>query len=106
VGHHHQRVLSQGHAARPDTPAPVTRLTPHFHGITIQNLTASGIVNAGAIAGLPEALVQDVILRNVNISAQRGLVVSNAQVTRQNLAVHAEEGQPITTLAGAKISPQ
>lgn len=88
----------------PDPPMPVTRLTPHFHNITIENMTAVGGEFAGAIAGLPEAPVRDVVLRNVKISAQKGLVISNAQVTSKGLVVQAREGQPITTLAGAEVS--
>lgn len=30
-------------------PAPVTRLTPHFHDITLENVTATGSASAGAI---------------------------------------------------------
>jgi polygalacturonase len=87
----------------PDTAAPVTRLTPHFHNITIQNFFATGSKNAGAIAGLPEAPVRDVVLNNVKIDAQRGMVISNAQVNATNFAVHATKGKDITQLAGAKL---
>ena len=38
-----------------ELPQPVTRLTPHFHDITIENVTATGSSSAGTIAGLPEA---------------------------------------------------
>lgn len=88
----------------PDPAMPVTRLTPHFHNITIENLTAAGGEYAGAIAGLPEAPIRNVVLRNVKISAQKGLVISNAQVTSTGLVVQAREGQAITTMAGAEVS--
>jgi polygalacturonase len=87
----------------PDAAEPITRLTPHFHDITVENLTAIGSASAGAIAGLPEAPVSNVILRNVKISAERGLVISNAQVRSEGLVVTASEGQPIVTLDGAKV---
>jgi polygalacturonase len=90
----------------PDPPAPITRLTPHFHDITIENLTATGVINAGAIAGLPESPVTGVLLKNVTITAQKGLVVSNAQVSSKDLSVHAQDGPPITRLDGAKIALQ
>lgn len=88
----------------PDPARPITRLTPHFHDITIENLTATGGTYAGAIAGLPEAPIRDIVLRNVKISADKGLVISNAQVTSRGLKVQVREGQPVTTLAGAKVS--
>jgi polygalacturonase len=86
----------------PDNPAPVTRLTPHFHDISIQNLAAAGIAEAGTIAGLPEAPVRNVVLKNVKIDAQTGLIISNAQLTSEGLAVQVQAGQPITLLEGAK----
>lgn len=88
----------------PDPAMPVTRLTPHFHDIVIENMTAAGGEFAGAIAGLPEAPIRNVVLRNVKISAQKGLVISNAQVTSKGLVVKASKGEPITTLAGAEVS--
>ncbi len=88
----------------PDPPAPVTRLTPHFHNITVENFIATGSKNAGAIAGLPEAPIRDVVLDNVKIDAQRGMVISNAQVNAKDFRVHASVGKGITTLAGAKLS--
>lgn len=88
----------------PDPAAPITRLTPHFHNIVIENLTATGGKNAGTIAGLPEAPIRDVVLDHVTIDAQHGMPISNAQVTGKDFTVHAMKGQGITTLAGAKLS--
>lgn len=88
----------------PDTPAPVTRLTPHFHDITIENVTAVNSKNAGAIAGLPEAPIRNVVLSNVSIGAEKGLVISNAQVTARHLVVHVQKGPAITQLDGAHLT--
>ncbi len=87
----------------PDLPAPVTRLTPHFHNITIENMTAVNSRNAGVIAGLPEAPIRDLVFDHVTINAQKGMFISNAQVEDKDLVVHASEGKDITTLAGAKL---
>ena len=67
----------------PDPAQPVTRLTPHFHNITLENVTATDIVSAGAIAGLPEAPIRGVIMKNVRIEAQHGLAISNARRLRR-----------------------
>jgi len=88
----------------PDNPAPVTRLTPHFHGITVENVTAVNSKNAGAIAGLPEAPIRNVVLNQVSIDAQTGLVISNAQVTASHLVVHVQKGPAIQQLAGARLT--
>jgi len=83
---------------------PVTRLTPHFHNITIENLTATGGANAGVIAGLPESPVHDVLLRNVKISAENGMTVGYASVTGENFSVEAEKSDAVKKLAGAEVT--
>jgi len=87
-----------------EPPQPVTRLTPHFHDITIENLTAIGSDSAGVIAGLPEAPIAGVVLRHVKIAARSGMSISFAEVSGDGVEVRAVEGQAITKLAGAKVS--
>jgi polygalacturonase len=87
-----------------ESPQPITRLTPHFHDITIENLTAVGSTSAGVIAGLPEAPVAGVVLRHVKIAAKDGMTISYAEVSGEGVEVQASEGQGITKLAGAKVS--
>jgi polygalacturonase len=87
-----------------ESAQPVTRLTPHFHDITLENVTATGGASAGAIIGLPEAPIAGVVLHNVSIRAKQGLTVSYAEAVGDGLKVEAGEGQAITKLAGAKVS--
>jgi polygalacturonase len=87
-----------------EAPQPVTRLTPHFHDITLENVTAVDSVSAGAIVGLPESPVLGVRLRNVEISAMRGLTIGYAEVTGTHVIVSAQEGRGIIEEAGAKTS--
>ncbi len=87
-----------------DPAQPVTRLTPHFHDITLENVTATDIVSAGAIAGLPEAPVRNVVLKNVHIQAQHGLAISNADVSGENVSVQAADGSGIIKSAGGNIT--
>ena len=82
----------------------MTRLTPHFHNITIENLTAVGSKNAGAIVGLPEAPVLGVVLRNVKIEAEHGLNIGYASVSGTGVTVTAKDGARILPQTGAKIS--
>ncbi len=84
--------------------APITRLTPHFSNIVLQNVTATDSRNAGAIVGLPESPVKDVVLDNVKISAQKGMAIGYANVSGQNVEVKAANGPAITKLAGAMVS--
>jgi hypothetical protein len=62
-----------------DTAQPVTAHTPRFHDITIENLTATGARQAGVIYGLPESPVKHVVLKNVHITAQKGLDMQYAR---------------------------
>jgi polygalacturonase len=87
-----------------DSPEPITRLTPHFHNITLEHVTATGSRVAGAIAGLPEAPVRGVVLRHVHISAEQGLTISHAQVTGTDVTITVANGPAVMKLAGAKVS--
>ena len=87
-----------------ETAQPVTRLTPHFHDIVLENVTATGSAMAGAIVGLPEAPISGVVLRNVSLSAKTGLTIAYAEVTGMHVTVLAETGEAITKQAGAKVT--
>ena len=66
-----------------DSAQPVGRLTPHFHDISITNLTATGAKTAGFVVGLPESPITSVTLTNVHITAEKGMTISNATVTEK-----------------------
>ena len=100
ISEYYPKIVPEGEVA----PAPITRLTPHFHDITIDNVTATGSKSAGAIFGLPEAPITGIVLNNVHISADRGLTISYAQVSGSNVKVEAAQSEPITQLAGAKVT--
>jgi polygalacturonase len=83
---------------------PVQRLTPFFHGITIEDVKSVNSGWAGVIVGLPESPVKDVVLKNVNIQAQKGLQVAYASVTASALTITAAEGQSITVAPNATLT--
>jgi len=85
-------------------PVPVTHLTPHFHDNVLENVTATGGAIAGAIVGLPESPVENVVLRNVQLSGQKGLSIGYATVIGKNVKVQAEQGEAIMKLAGANVT--
>jgi polygalacturonase len=64
--------------------APVTRLTPHFHNIRIENVKSVNSDWAGVIVGLPESPVVDIVLKNVSIRAKRGLQIAYATVDMEH----------------------
>lgn len=85
-------------------PQPIGRLTPHFHDITIENLKAVNSENAGAIVGLPESPVENVVLKNVEIQAKNGLNIGYANVSGEHVKIGVQQGTPINKLAGANVS--
>jgi hypothetical protein len=86
-----------------DSAQPVTRLTPHFHDISITNLSATGAKTAGFIVGLPESPITSIILSNVHISAEKGMTISNATVTAHDFAVKAAGGAPFIMVERASV---
>jgi polygalacturonase len=86
-----------------DSAQPVTRLTPRFHDISITNLTATGASTAGFIVGLPESPITSLTLTHVQITAQKGMTVSNATVTRHSFEVKAASGPPFIMLEHAEM---
>lgn len=87
-----------------ELPKPVTRLTPQFHDFLLENVTATGSNSAGAIVGLPEAPVKNIVLRNVRLSGKTGLTIAYAQVSGAGITVEAEQGEPISKGPAAKLS--
>jgi lysophospholipase L1-like esterase len=90
----------------PETEAaqPITRLTPHFHDIVLEDVKAVGSTSAGAIVGLPESPVKGVVLSNVKISAQTGLIIGYAEVSGEAVVIDAAEGEGISKQVGAKVA--
>lgn len=83
--------------------APVGRLTPFFHDIHIEHVTARDSKVAGVIAGLPESPVKDVVLRDVHLEAKTGMHISFAQATLEKVEVHAAQGEPLMIAPSAKV---
>lgn len=100
ISEYYPKVMPPADAA----PQPVGRLTPHFHDIVIENVTATGGGVAAAIVGLPESPVKNVVLKNVKISAESGMTIGYADVAGEDVVITPLEGEAIIKLAGAKVS--
>jgi len=86
------------------SPAPITRLTPHIHDITIENLKVSGAKVAMDVEGLPEAPIQGLHLKNVEINSAKGAKLFYADIVAEHLVIKPQSGPPIMTGAGVKGS--
>jgi polygalacturonase len=92
--------------AMPDGPvdaAPVTRLTPKFHNIRIENIKSINSPWAGVIVGLPESHVTDIELKNVDIQATKGFQVGYADVKTDGFKVTTTDGSKPITLGEAGV---
>jgi polygalacturonase len=88
-----------------EVPAePVGRLTPKFHDITIENVTATGSNSAGTIVGLPESPVVGLTLKNVHLAAKTGLAIAYATVVLNDVTVKADTGEAIKIAPTAKVT--
>lgn len=87
-----------------DNAQPVTEHTPRFHDIAIENMTATGAKQAALIMGLPESPIKNLVLKNVDISAQRGMFIQRAQVTESGVMVTPASGPPVEYGPGVLIN--
>jgi polygalacturonase len=84
-------------------PAPVTRLTPKFHDIHLENVHAVNSVSDGIIVGLPESPVFDVTLKNVDVEGHGGMEIAYAKLTFDDVTFKAEQGDGLTVRKTAEI---
>lgn len=85
-------------AAPKDGALPAANLKiPVYRNIHIKNLTATCRRSAGTINGLPDSLISDVVLENVQITAATtGLQVRNATgIQLKNVQITAGSGPPL-----------
>ncbi len=79
-----------------EKPEPVTDRTPINRHIIIRNLTATNCPTAGTIRGLPEMPIEDVMLTNVHLSAEKGLTIIRARGVRfENCSIVAARGPKV-----------
>ena len=81
-------------------PAPITRLTPHFHDITISNVHARNSKEAVVVVGLPESPILGLRLLDISIEAAKGATFQYVQLGTHNFTVQASAGDSVTTGEG------
>ena len=79
------------------TPAParvpVTEATPQFRDIHIDQVVCRGAQSAIVLQGLPEMPVRNIFLKNVSITSQRGVSVTDADgIHFENVRVDSKSG--------------
>jgi len=88
-----------------NTPQPIGQLTPFFHDFHIENVTAKGSKVAAVIYGLPESPVKNLTMKNVHLSADKGMTISDAQgVILDGVTVRAAEGKNFDIRPSATVA--
>lgn len=73
----------------------VTPTTPRVKGVYITNLKATGADIAALLSGLPESIVQSVVLQDVEIESQKGIQARYVDGSMINVHVNSADGEPI-----------
>lgn len=79
-------------------------LTPFFHDISIENVTATGGKVAAVVYSLPELSVKALVMRHVRLSAEKGMVISDARATLDDVKVTATQGRAIDIRPSAGVT--
>jgi len=88
-----------------EVPAePITRLTPKFHDITMENVTATGSDTAGTIVGLPESPVLALTMKDVTLAGKTGLTIAYATVMMDDVTVKPDTGEGVIIAPTANVS--
>jgi hypothetical protein len=82
----------------------VGRLTPKFHDITIENVTATGSGSAGTVVGLPESPVLGFTMKNVLIAAKTGMSIAYATVNMDGVLVTPQTGDAMKIAPTAMVT--
>ncbi len=100
ISEYYPKVLPEGDVAA----APITRLTPFFHDISIENVKSVKSGTAAIIVGLPESPVKNLTLKNINITADKGMTIAYADVAGSDVHIVAASGEAITKGAAATVN--
>lgn len=88
-------------------PKPMSDRTPVYRDITFSNITATAAPGkrAGLIWGLPEAPASDIVLQNVNITADKPFGIYNAKdVKVENCKIVTPAGENKLSTGNAQVT--
>ena len=79
------------------TVPPVTEETPRFRDLHFENVLCRGAQTAMVLQGLPEMPLQNVSLKNVLLTAQKGVFVSDADgINFSEVTIQNQKGPQLT----------
>jgi DNA sulfur modification protein DndE len=78
---------------------PITEETPQFRDIHIENVICRGAQRAIVLQGLPEMPIRDIDLKNVSISAETGVFLTDADgIHFQSVHIENKSGSALNQL--------
>ena len=85
-------------AARMNAEAPaVSEETPQFKNIVIEDVIGSHVARAMYFNGLPEMKIENVVLKNIRMTAEQGAIIRQTNGLRvENVEIIPREGEPFT----------
>jgi polygalacturonase len=90
-------VLEQGSGNASTNSTAVNEGTPQFRDIHISDIVCRGARKAIVLQGLPEMPVKNITLKNVDITAQGGVSVTDAEnISFDHVRVESKTGSPLT----------
>jgi polygalacturonase len=91
---HEAVALDMFYTAAP--PEPVSERTPHVRNVHVSGITGTAR-GAGVLLGLDEARLEDVSLTDIDVTADTGLVIRNADhVTLRSVHIRTQGGPAVT----------
>jgi len=82
---------------------PVTEATPQFRNFNISNIVCIGAEKGIFVRGLPEMNVQSIVLENMVLQADKGIVCSEASnLTFRNIKLSTSNTNPVVDLLNSK----
>ena len=92
-----QSILEQGSGNAATNSMAVNEGTPQFRDIHMEDIVCRGARKAIVLQGLPEMPLQNVTLKNADITAREGVSVTDAEnISFDNVRVQSKSGLPLT----------
>ncbi len=83
---------------------PVTEETPQFRNFHFSNIICRGAQAAMLVQGLPEMPVKGLVLENIDISAETGIVCNYGENIRlKNFKLQVKKGNPVSVYNSKKL---
>lgn len=91
--------LDENSSASENSIPAVTEETPQFRNIHIENIVCRGAQGAITLEGLAEMPIRDILLKNVSVTAKKGVFVTDADgIHFENVRVENSSGQKLNQI--------